>query len=167
MARTGEIGLLKLFSTTHFRGGSRIEMACGGRALAVLNALCAQNRDISVRLSAKPVQTAAAVARLASERTEAQQRAAALEDRLFALLAQSFILAAGVHFGADRRSLRKMNLMPRPPLLGEVASSEAMMTERFNRQWVRDYPKTKLNYIRSPFGIEGYRRGFLLHLVNP
>lgn len=63
-------------------------MACGGRALAVLNALCAQNRDISVRLSAKPVQTAAAVARLASERTEAQQRAAALEDRLFALLAQ-------------------------------------------------------------------------------
>lgn len=60
----------------------------GGRALAVLNALCAQNRDISVRLSAKPVQTAAAVARLASERTEAQQRAAALEDRLFALLAQ-------------------------------------------------------------------------------
>ena len=63
-------------------------MACGGRALAVLNALCAQNRDISVRLSAKPVQTAAAVARSASERTEAQQRAAALEDRLFALLAQ-------------------------------------------------------------------------------
>lgn len=88
VARTGEIGLIKLFSTTHFRGGSRIEMACGGRALAMLNALCAQNRDISVRLSAKPVQTAAAVARLASERTEAQQRAAALEDRLFALLAQ-------------------------------------------------------------------------------
>ena len=88
VAHTGEIGLIKLFSTTHFRGGSRIEMACGGRALAVLNALCAQNRDISVRLSAKPVQTAAAVARLASERTEAQQRAAALEDRLFALLAQ-------------------------------------------------------------------------------
>ena len=88
VAHTGEIGLIKLFSTTHFRGGSRIEMACGGRALAMLNALCAQNRDISVRLSAKPVQTAAAVARLASERTEAQQRAAALEDRLFALLAQ-------------------------------------------------------------------------------
>ena len=44
VAHTGEIGLIKLFSTTHFRGGSRIEMACGGRALAVLNALCAQNR---------------------------------------------------------------------------------------------------------------------------
>ena len=68
VAHTGEIGLIKLFSTTHFRGGSRIEMACGGRALAVL--------------------TAAAVARLAAERTEAQQRAVALEDRLFALLAQ-------------------------------------------------------------------------------
>ena len=27
VARTGEIGLIKLFSTTHFRGGSRIEMA--------------------------------------------------------------------------------------------------------------------------------------------
>ena len=100
VARTGEIGLIKLFSTTHFRGGSRIEMACGGRALAMLNALCAQNRDISVRLSAKPVQTAAAVARLASERTEAQQRAAALEDRLFALLAQ------------DRQTLRFEPPMP-------------------------------------------------------
>ena len=95
VARTGEIGLIKLFSTTHFRGGSRIEMACGGRALAMLNALCAQNRDISVRLSAKPVQTAAAVARLASERTEAQQRAAALEDRLLALLAQDGQTARG------------------------------------------------------------------------
>ena len=40
---------------------------------------------------------------------------------LLALLAQSLILAADAGFGADRRSLRKMNLMPRPPLLGEVA----------------------------------------------
>ena len=49
VAHTGEIGLIKLFSTTHFRGGSRIEMACGGRALAVLNALCAQNRQSPCR----------------------------------------------------------------------------------------------------------------------
>ncbi|EEU97045.1 hypothetical protein FAEPRAA2165_01344 [Faecalibacterium duncaniae] len=33
-----------------------------------------------------------------------------------------------------RRFLRKMNLLPRPPLLGEVASSEAMMTKRFDLQ---------------------------------
>ena len=34
-----------------------------------------------------------------------------------------FTSAAEVALGADRRKDRKMNLMPRPPLLGEVASS--------------------------------------------
>lgn len=88
VARTGEIGLIKLFSTTHFRGGSRIEMACGGRApCRAERPLRPEPRHLRPPVG-KAVQTAAAVARLASERTEAQQRAAALEDRLFALLAQ-------------------------------------------------------------------------------
>ena len=59
------------------------------------------------------------------------------------------ILAAGVRFGADRRSLRKMNPMPRPPLLGEVASSEAMMTERFNTTCCTTQLKNPLPMIRQ------------------
>ena len=41
--RTGEVGLVKLFSMVGLRGGSRIEMACGGRALALLNQIYRQN----------------------------------------------------------------------------------------------------------------------------
>lgn len=87
--RTGEIGLIKLFGATRFHGGSRLEMACGGRALALLNRLCAQNREISGCLSAKPVETAAAVRRLQEERNALQQELVRLEQRLFDLRARS------------------------------------------------------------------------------
>ena len=58
-------------------------------------------------------------------------------DRRFATAGPAgvtFCLAADDDFGAEGESIEKMNLLPRPPLLGEVASSEAMMTERFNLQ---------------------------------
>ena len=35
VAATGEIGLIKLLSAVSFRGGTRIEMACGSQALAL------------------------------------------------------------------------------------------------------------------------------------
>ena len=59
-------------------------------------------------------------------------------------LSVSHLLASSPSRGASGEEAKRYG-MPKPPLLGEVASSEAMMTERFNRQWVRDYPKTKLN----------------------
>ena len=37
VAATGEIGIIKLFSVMGFRGGSRMEMACGRRAYEMLN----------------------------------------------------------------------------------------------------------------------------------
>jgi hypothetical protein len=48
-----------------------------------------------------------------------------------------------------------MNLMPRPPLLGEVASSEAMMTERFNTTCCT-------TQLKNPLPISG--RGFFVAL---
>ena len=40
---TGEIGLIKLFSAVPFRGGTRIEMACGSLALGYLNRVLEQS----------------------------------------------------------------------------------------------------------------------------
>lgn len=53
VAATGEIGLIKLLSAVSFRGGTRIEMACGSQALALLNAVFDQNRQVSQAFSAK------------------------------------------------------------------------------------------------------------------
>ena len=61
VAATGEIGLVKLFSAVPCRGGTRIEMACGGAALAALNQVYDQNRQVSRLVSAQLTQTAQSV----------------------------------------------------------------------------------------------------------
>lgn len=83
IARTGEIGLVKLLSVTRFHAGSRIELLCGRQALSYLSAVYDQNREISALLSAKPLQTAGAAARQKEELGAAQYRITQLENRLF------------------------------------------------------------------------------------
>lgn len=89
VAQTGEIGLVKLISTTKFHDGSRVELLCGKRALEYLNTIAEQNREISAILSAKPFATAAAVRRVSEELSSAQYRAVNLENRLFAMKANT------------------------------------------------------------------------------
>lgn len=86
---TGEIGLIKLISTTKFHDGSRVELLCGARALAWMNTLADQNREISGLLSAKTTQTAASVRRQCEELKQAQYRCAQLENKLFAFRASA------------------------------------------------------------------------------
>ena len=88
VARTG--GLVKLLSVTRFHAGSRIELLCGGRALAYLSAIYDQNREISALLSAKPLETASAAARQKDELGAAQYRITQLENEVFAQKAQAF-----------------------------------------------------------------------------
>ena len=94
--RTGEVGLIRLLSAVHFRGGVRIELLCGGRALAYDRAVWEQNHRISNLLSAKPLETAAAVERTCAELAAVKARAATLEDRLFAETARQLSGAGDV-----------------------------------------------------------------------
>lgn len=96
VARTGEIGLVKLISTTKFHDGSRIELLCGKRALDWLNTVADQNHEISAILSAKPFATAAAVRRVSEELAAAQYRTVSLENRLFACKAEELKDAGNV-----------------------------------------------------------------------
>ncbi len=88
VGRTGEIGPIRLLSAVKFRGGTRVELLCGGRALRYEQALFAQNRKISNLFSAKPLETAAAAERAAGELARWKYRATGLEDRLFAAMAE-------------------------------------------------------------------------------
>lgn len=59
--RTGEIGLIKLLSWQKHKNGVRVEMLSGLRALQYVQKAMAENHKISVALSAKELETAAAV----------------------------------------------------------------------------------------------------------
>jgi len=87
---SGQVGLVKLLSVQKFRDGVRIELVCGGRAMAYLNSVWEQNRQVSNLLSAKPFETAAAVERLMSEADRLKSRIMTMEDNRFAALALQY-----------------------------------------------------------------------------
>ena len=81
--RTGEVGLIKLFSCVRFHQGVRIEMACGGRALATLNTVYDQNRQVSQAFSAKLFDTGEAARRMNQRLADMEYRCAALERQIW------------------------------------------------------------------------------------
>jgi len=86
--RAGQVGLVKLLSCQKFREGVRMELLCGKRALDYLSGIWEQNLAVSRALSAKPLQTSAAVERLQGELENIKLRCAALETADFARKAQ-------------------------------------------------------------------------------
>ncbi len=108
---TGEIGVIKLLSAIPFRGGTRIEMACGKRALAILNSAYDQNRQVSQAFSAKINETGEA-ARKMNEMLAAQKfRITGLEKQIFAGIAASYTGTGDVlHFeeGLDNVAVREL-----------------------------------------------------------
>ena len=89
VTRTGEIGLIKLLSCQKFRSGVRVELLCGGRALAWLNRTWQQNSRVSQLLSATPEETGQAVERLLEEHQRLKGQLYAAQERQFAQRAEA------------------------------------------------------------------------------
>lgn len=64
VVRTGEIGPIRLTSHERFRGGIRIEMMCGRWAYEYMSGIFEQNHQVSGLVSARPLETAAAVSKV-------------------------------------------------------------------------------------------------------
>lgn len=92
----GQVGLVKLLSMQRFREGVRIELVCGGRAFRYLSQILEQNAQVSHFLSAKPLETAGAVAKLLAKNEELKARLAVLEEERFAALAGQYAGAGDV-----------------------------------------------------------------------
>ena len=108
---TGEIGLVKLISAIPCRGGTRMEMACGRRALAILNHAFDQNRQVSQAFSAQITETGAAARRMNEVLAEQKYRIAGLEKQIFQGLAQGYTGKGDVvHFeeGLDSTAVREL-----------------------------------------------------------
>ena len=65
--KTGEIGLIKLIGLQNYKGGVRVSMLCGFRALEDYNEKAESVKNISVMLSAKENEVAKEVAKLKEE----------------------------------------------------------------------------------------------------
>ena len=79
--QTGEIGLIKLVGMQNYKGGVRISMLCGFRALEDYYQKEKNNREIAVMLSAKEYETAVEVERLREELAMKKAKIAELEQK--------------------------------------------------------------------------------------
>ena len=94
-AATGAVGQIKILAAENYKGGVRLSIVCGERALLAAQAMRQRQADIGALLSAKPSETAHAVHRVYDEYT-------ALKFAHFSLCSELFdALAAQVAPGAD------------------------------------------------------------------
>ena len=88
--RTGELGLVKFLSCIRSRGGARVELKCGRRAVEHVLDVWEQNAAVSRLTSAKLLETAPAVAHLQEELRQERERAAQWEGAAFAARAERY-----------------------------------------------------------------------------
>ena len=94
-AATGAVGQIKILAAENYKGGVRLSIVCGERALLAAQAMRQRQADIGALLSAKPSETAHAVHRVYDEYT-------ALKFAHFGLCSELFdALATQVAPGAD------------------------------------------------------------------
>ncbi len=87
---TGQIGLIKLLSAERLRGGVRIEIKCGGRALFDYNERYKNTASIGEKLAVKYNETFAAVERLADNINKLKYTVTGLKKRLTEEKVKSF-----------------------------------------------------------------------------
>ena len=85
---TGQVGQIKILASENYKGGVRLSVVCGARALAAAQAMRARQAEIGALLSAKADQTAVAVHRVYDEYTALKFTPPCLCSQLFDALAQ-------------------------------------------------------------------------------
>lgn len=124
VARTGEIGLIKIISAQKLRGGVRALLVCGRRAYEYTGRVYEQNRIISGKLSASPETTAAAVDRVCGELEDVRYRLYGCEERLFRVRAVELAGdsdAVVFHEGLDSDGVRRLASAAAETCSGRIA----------------------------------------------
>lgn len=80
---TGEIGMIKLVASQRYKGGTRVTMVCGFRALSDYNQKAEQLGKASVLLSAKQTEIAEAVVHMKEELSATKGQLSELRRQLF------------------------------------------------------------------------------------
>ena len=91
LARSGQVGQIKILASEHYKGGDRLSVVCGRRALDAAVQMRTAQADIGALLSAKPTETALAVHRLAEAHAALQYAHYGLCGQLFDALAAAAV----------------------------------------------------------------------------
>lgn len=91
LARTGEVGLIKILSAQHYKTGMRLTVACGQRAYNAVAAGWADAEAAGRLLSAPVGRLTEAVTRLQSGEAQLKQRLAPLQNELSAAYAAAAV----------------------------------------------------------------------------
>jgi alanyl-tRNA synthetase len=124
--RTGEIGLIAVLGWEHYKGMTRIEFVCGGRALRALR----QARDLLDQLgsqfSAHPLDLPRLAGKLLDERSHLQKENLRLAQRMLEIEALELITSADkssrpiiVCRSYDRRDLESLKILVRKLTSGD------------------------------------------------
>ncbi len=111
-AFTGEVGLIKISSCVKLRGGVRLVMRCGRRALEHISSVYEQNRLVSQLFSAQMEQTGEAAQKMLDALAAEKLRSAALQKQVFASIAKDYAGQKNVlHFAEklDSAQLRELS----------------------------------------------------------
>ena len=96
VTRTGEIGQIKLTNVQHYKGGVRVTMLCGFRALADYNKKAESVREISTQLCAKENEVAEAVEHLKSEMAQLKIKNTVLQQEILKYKAEYAEIKDGI-----------------------------------------------------------------------
>ena len=88
---TGEIGLIKCTNIERHRGGVRVTMVCGKRALKEVQQKQNVIAEVSKMLSAKTETVVPNLSKVQEELNQMKQKAAALSNELFAYKAEEYV----------------------------------------------------------------------------
>ena len=94
--KTGEIGLIKLVNMMNYKGGERITMLCGYRALQDYDRKDESAKAISASLCAKEIDIAQAVEHLKGEQASLKGKLASLQQKMIGYLAQEIDISEDV-----------------------------------------------------------------------
>ncbi len=83
LRQTGQVGQIKIMASEHYKGGERLSIVCGKRALAAAQGMRSREAEIGALLSAKPALTAQAVQRIYQELTALKFAKQGVERQLF------------------------------------------------------------------------------------
>ncbi len=89
VARTGEIGYIRFVNCENYKGGIRLSILCGERALIDCRAKLSQNSQIGSLLSAKEHETFKAAERLLNEKDNLARQMVELRRQLISYKAES------------------------------------------------------------------------------
>jgi len=94
--RCGEIGLILILGSERYKGGTRVEFVCGGRALKAFRKDHEALRELGRVLSARPHEIPRLTEKILQERSTLQRENKHLEERILEMEAQELL------HGADR-----------------------------------------------------------------